>query len=82
MIDWTINTLVTREAFFGGIKKWFDTTNFPGSIPPKFEHKLCRHKQRYGKIATNVVSCRGTQGEYSSKPLKHSIVERILVFKR
>ena len=26
--------------------------------------------------------CRGTQREYSSKPLKHNIVERILVFKR
>ena len=26
--------------------------------------------------------CRGTQREYSSKPLKHSVVERILVFKR
>ena len=25
---------------------------------------------------------RGTQREYSSKPLKHSSVERILVFKR
>ena len=25
---------------------------------------------------------RGTQLEYSSKPVKHSIVERILVFKR
>ena len=25
---------------------------------------------------------RGTQREYSSKPLKHSIVKRILVFKR
>ena len=25
---------------------------------------------------------RGTQREYSSKPLKHTIVERILVFKR
>ena len=25
---------------------------------------------------------RGTQREYRSKPLKHSIVERILVFKR
>ena len=25
---------------------------------------------------------RGTQQEYSSKPLKHSIVKRILVFKR
>ena len=25
---------------------------------------------------------RGTRREYSSKPLKHSVVERILVFKR
>ena len=25
---------------------------------------------------------KGTQQEYSSKPLKHNIVERILVFKR
>ena len=25
---------------------------------------------------------RGTQREYSSKPLKHSVVKRILVFKR
>ena len=29
--------------------------SFPGSIPPKFEHKLRRHKQRFGKIATTVV---------------------------
>ena len=26
---------------------------FSGSIPPKIEHKLRRHKQRFGKIATN-----------------------------
>ena len=29
-----------------------------------------------------VARFRGTRREYSSKPLKHSIVERILVFKR
>ena len=29
-----------------------------------------------------TVSVRGTQREYSSKPLKHSIVKRILVFKQ
>ena len=29
-----------------------------------------------------MYSIRGTQREYSSNPLKHSIVERILVFKR
>jgi len=30
--------------------------SFSGSIPPKFEHKLRRHKQRLGKSATKVVS--------------------------
>ena len=34
--------------------RWLDTV-FSGSIPPKFEHNLRRHKQRFGKIATTVV---------------------------
>ena len=29
--------------------------SFSGSIPPKFEHKLRRHKQSLGKIASTVV---------------------------
>ena len=29
--------------------------SFSGSIPPKFEHKVRRHKQSFGKIATTVV---------------------------
>ena len=29
--------------------------SFSGSIPPKFEHKLRHHKQKFGKIATTVV---------------------------
>ena len=29
--------------------------SFSGSIPTKFEHKLRRHKQIFGKIATTVV---------------------------
>ena len=29
--------------------------SFPRSIPPKFEHKQRRHKQRFGKIATTLV---------------------------
>ena len=28
---------------------------FSRPIPPKFEHKLRRHKQSFGKIATTVV---------------------------
>ena len=29
--------------------------SFSGTIPPKFEHKLRRQKQSFGKIATTVV---------------------------
>ena len=29
--------------------------SFSGSIPPKFEHKLRRHKQSFGKITTTAV---------------------------
>ena len=29
--------------------------SFSGSIPPKFERKLRRHKQKFGKINTTVV---------------------------
>ena len=29
--------------------------SFSGPIPPKFEHKLCRHKQRFGKIDTTFL---------------------------
>ena len=41
------------------------------------ERKKHRQKQKKRKVAL-----RGTQREYSSKPLKHGIVERLLVFKR
>ena len=30
--------------------------SFSGSIPAKFKHKLRRHKQTFGKIATTVVT--------------------------
>ena len=29
--------------------------SFPWSIPPKFVHKLRRHKQTFGKFTTTVV---------------------------
>ena len=29
---------------------------FLGSIPPTFEHRLRRYKQRFGKTATTVIS--------------------------
>ena len=43
-----------------------------------------RHPQRREKCRLTKVpfKIRGTQRDYSSKPLKHSIVNRILVFKQ
>ena len=50
--------------------------------------KVIKIQQRLGNGAFGVVysrrlasQLRGTQREYSSKPVKHSIVKRILVFK-
>ena len=53
--------------------------------------QLQRRRQRQRQKTIGIMSkndssarasCRGTQREYSSKPLKHRIVKRILVFKR
>ena len=48
------------------------------NLPVLFLHK---NKKR-GDLVNLGNGIRGTQREYSSKPLKHSIVKRILVFKR
>ena len=39
------------------LNDWFKVArySFSGSTPPKFEHKLRRHKQRFGKIATQYT---------------------------
>ena len=63
------------------------------SYPLTFRLKIIRIEQVEYKIfetITNIslviimynTTIRGTQREYSLKPLKHSIVQRILVFKR
>ena len=38
-------------------ESWFKVArySYSGSIPPKFELKLRRHKQRFRKMATTVV---------------------------
>ena len=54
-------------------------------LSAKYQKSLvCLRKDvPYGRIERRLVNdFRGTQREHSSKPLKHSIVERILVFKR
>ena len=45
-----IDSVEEKQCFL----RWLDTV-CPGSLRPKFEHKLRRHKQRFGKITTTVV---------------------------
>ena len=47
VLDTTVDTLPIRLK----VARY----SFSGSIPLKFEHKLRRHKQSFGKIATTVV---------------------------
>ena len=35
--------------------------SFSGSVPPKFEHKLRRHKQRFGKIVIATKNCNSNE---------------------
>ena len=54
-----------------------DLNFYPG------KHVLaCFLNNIYYNICSEGLKGRGTQREYSSKPLKHSIVKRVLVFKR
>ena len=51
------------------------------SLPVENAYLSKWHSTEQKEIKT-VSEVRGTQGQYSSKPLKRSIVKRILVFKR
>ena len=54
-----------------------------GLWKPKIKLTIPSQRRRNTQIVIlQSTFIRGTQREYSSKPLKHSIVERILVFKR
>ena len=46
--------LLSTPKYYNGLFK-VARYRFPGPIPPKFEHKLRRHKQSFGKIATTGV---------------------------
>ena len=43
-----------KDFVFGGENE-VARYSFWRPIPPKFEHKVCRHKQSFGRIATTVV---------------------------
>ena len=44
-----------KKTFYDFIDVKVARYSFSGSIPLKFEHKLRRRKQSFGKIATTVV---------------------------
>ena len=46
----------------------------------KEEQLIEKRERKQGKLELNDPKDSGTQREYCSKPLKHSIVKRILVF--
>jgi len=46
--------------------------SFSGSIPPKFEHKLRRHRQSFRKIATTVVLDKDENLLWSGSPWHRS----------
>ena len=59
----------------------FTTMDTQRSLPVENAYLSKWHSTEQKEIKT-VSEVRGTQGQYSSKPLKRSIVKRILVFKR
>ena len=54
----TLSTLTEEKLFVDPLLDLVKLARyrFSGSIPPKFEHKLRRHKERLGKSATKVLS--------------------------
>ena len=54
----TLSTLTEERLFVDPLLDLVKVArySFSGSIPPKFEHKLRRQKQRLGNIASKVVS--------------------------
>ena len=71
---------------FSGIKlkktlPGFGVTQFT-SVSAYSLKERCTRSMEKPHIPASDETIRGTQREYSSKPHKHSIVERILVFKR
>ena len=49
--------MLAHKCIYGNAPEYLKVArySFSGPIPPKFEHKLRRHKQSFGKIATTVV---------------------------
>ena len=76
----SIHLLETFEtlAFFLPRDLSYDDDNGSENFTEKWDSRCSKFHRSY----SNSSSVRGTRREYSSKLLKHIIVERILVFKR
>ena len=69
-------TFQCKKGYF-----WSSYCSGPHRVIPVELIRSNRDTVRKGQEA-HLIHNRGTQREYSSKPLKHSIVKRVLVFKR
>ena len=64
------------------IHNWTIRKNEKQDIDQFRRLNLLTWQQKSGKSISTDAEIRGTQREYSSKPLKNSIIKRILVFKQ
>ena len=60
----------------------FSAIEIPEGVSVNFAHPEALVGKKNVIKLLKTAEFRGAQREYSSKPLKHSIVKRILVFKR
>ena len=78
------NTPNLFEGFvFELCRNWLELQVFSLELSLSEQRSLDQSwSQQYVVLKSQQLPSRGTQREYSSKPLKHSIVKRILLFKR
>ena len=73
----------TQQVHVVGHSESGGLVRFDWSKPVSPTKTLIDESQRQSRIIIiAIIYRRDTQREYSSKPLKHSVVKRILVFKR
>ena len=80
MLEFEYSRLPIIRTFKGNGKK-FELSGFR-VIEGKIIWKLFGREKKFELAGGSSYGGRGTQREYSSKPLKYRIVKRIFVFKR
>ena len=78
--------MATHKKIIGDDKVAFKLWFLPSSVQTLLHRSNYMHVLRaYADMTASTqrhIDYRATQREYSSKPLKHSIVKRVLVFKQ